>query len=500
MGLGSCTPLREMVYGTHVAVTGIESAPEGCLLSVRAARGPRCSARTAHLKRGAPPLKATVLGAEDSNQVPVRLDLLKPVAQARLALRSGRLPQTFLLSMKPCPDSESQAPDVTAAFTVRPSTNPSPGYLRGLPRETKASDEFGNDFLGHLVQALLRTVLRERPENPYDFLADHFRPEDTADLAEVLPRPSQMEVVVHRVEGAPPGAVLSLMAWKYKMQLPADSLGPRPWHTSDPAFYNLGLRSADGQPIMAHRDVDVLLEFDAGPGGLNPFRIDLLSSVATAEASLSPDSNASGTTMPAMEAAVGSSKVIMELQRSSRLSLPGSLQTTAASVWPRGVAPEDPSQFATAAKLATEYLENHQLLDFLRDLVADARTNRPADQFAFAARRLRAAAGRSMSPAPSLPQASDGHAPPAEPMQAWEEQGLQNYTASDSAQHSAKESTRAFHRADQVEPKASEREFDGQVDQSAVALGAADDAMTMRAIDKFSDLSGSADTARFEDT
>merc|ERR1712060_1044313 len=84
--------------------------------------------------------------------------------------------------------------------------------------------------LGPLMRAFLRTVVRERPDRPFRFLADQFRSgfpmENAIDgINTRLPQPKAidgqpMEVEVINVSGVPFGTIISFMACKPRLQAP----------------------------------------------------------------------------------------------------------------------------------------------------------------------------------------------------------------------------------------------------------------------------------------
>eukprot|EP00929_Paragymnodinium_shiwhaense_P024832 TRINITY_DN15172_c0_g1_i6.p1 TRINITY_DN15172_c0_g1~~TRINITY_DN15172_c0_g1_i6.p1 ORF type:complete len:1324 (-),score=429.97 TRINITY_DN15172_c0_g1_i6:195-4166(-) len=194
----------------EVEVLGVVGAPEGSILSLRAG-GQRRQAPATGIGKGAAFRFTT--GASGIN--PFRVDLLQPVASARLALKPGT--QNYSTVLKGT-GGDGQPP-IRVQFSVCEAGKGPPGGgfdtkpaieldcqeasphswadkasrnvpAKSLPSLGKLDDDMGGgispaavvakDYLEKhsllpFVRALLQTVIRERPVDPFGFIEEQFR-------------------------------------------------------------------------------------------------------------------------------------------------------------------------------------------------------------------------------------------------------------------------------------------------------------------------------------
>eukprot|EP00930_Biecheleria_cincta_P072664 TRINITY_DN60018_c0_g1_i1.p1 TRINITY_DN60018_c0_g1~~TRINITY_DN60018_c0_g1_i1.p1 ORF type:complete len:230 (-),score=35.39 TRINITY_DN60018_c0_g1_i1:463-1152(-) len=187
----------------HVVDT--EGIPEGCVLSVRAGATRRQAPVAADR-----PFRFTTSVADS---VPFKVDVLEPVATARLILRPGEeqrpdcqytIPleasNSFEGSGPPAAERRQQQTDTNMSVTIAvrptdeksakddddgPSSRPgtSPGGKRGVAGSASASrlgqasaarEYLDKHNLVEFTQLLVQSVIKEQPERPYEFMAQQF--------------------------------------------------------------------------------------------------------------------------------------------------------------------------------------------------------------------------------------------------------------------------------------------------------------------------------------
>lgn len=190
----------------HVVDT--EGIPEGCVLSVRAGATRRQAPVSAER-----PFRFTTTVAE---AVPFKVDVLEPVATARLILRPGEEQRTdcqYTIPLEASTSFEGSGPapkqdtkqghtDMSVTIAVRPTEEPS-GKAEGSragddgllsrpntspagarkPTSTSASrlgqasaarEYLDKHNLVEFTQLLVQSVIKEQPDRPYDFMAKQF--------------------------------------------------------------------------------------------------------------------------------------------------------------------------------------------------------------------------------------------------------------------------------------------------------------------------------------
>eukprot|EP00931_Biecheleriopsis_adriatica_P078182 TRINITY_DN5164_c0_g1_i1.p1 TRINITY_DN5164_c0_g1~~TRINITY_DN5164_c0_g1_i1.p1 ORF type:complete len:235 (-),score=46.00 TRINITY_DN5164_c0_g1_i1:92-796(-) len=185
----------------HVVDT--EGLPEGCVLSVRAG----ATRRQAPVS-GDRPFRFT---SSVSDAVPFKVDVLEPVATARLILRPGEEKRTdcqYTIPLEPSNSFEGSGPpptgapvkgdkDMSVTVAVRPveehpSSKPAdesqrPGISASnrkssggsnssarLGQASAAREYLDKHNLVEFTQLLVQSVIKEQPERPYDFMARQF--------------------------------------------------------------------------------------------------------------------------------------------------------------------------------------------------------------------------------------------------------------------------------------------------------------------------------------
>eukprot|EP00931_Biecheleriopsis_adriatica_P078183 TRINITY_DN5164_c0_g2_i1.p1 TRINITY_DN5164_c0_g2~~TRINITY_DN5164_c0_g2_i1.p1 ORF type:complete len:250 (-),score=43.16 TRINITY_DN5164_c0_g2_i1:162-854(-) len=184
----------------HVVET--EGIPEGCVLSVRAG----ATRRQAPVSGDRPFRFASSV----ADAVPFKVDVLEPVATARLILRPGDERKTdcqYTIPLEPSNSFEGSGPSPAAAsakgekemsvtVAVQPVEEPpaskvdqpqrpdTSGSQRKTSGGSNASSRIGQasaarEYLDkhnlvEFTQLLVQSVIKEQPERPYDFMARQF--------------------------------------------------------------------------------------------------------------------------------------------------------------------------------------------------------------------------------------------------------------------------------------------------------------------------------------
>ncbi|OLQ06995.1 hypothetical protein AK812_SmicGene9613 [Symbiodinium microadriaticum] len=323
------------------------------LLFVRADSGHQRQADVKQLQPGRIPLKVP-LQCSPLKPVTVEVKLMQRIAKARIALPGGDRSQKFIAELETLTGGRSPP---AIHFQVK--------SCRGGAHQPMPSSQ-SVEQLRHLIAALLRTVLRERPVDPLASLASHFQ-HDRSDCAgdtesePFLAGQAQTQIVVDKVTGAPSDAVLSIMAWKAQVLL----------------------------PVGAIPEGGMKLHFAEGPAGLNPFRIDLLMPLCGDEVVIRGMSDALPQTRQ-LTLRHDDAEVVVVIERGIS-KLPNrdeAEQSRASDCWPQCLAWDDPVHLTAAVEFAREYLAKHRLDKFLLDMLTEASAQPPADVYAFAAARL----------------------------------------------------------------------------------------------------------------
>lgn len=181
----------------HVVET--EGMPEGCVLSVRCGATRRQAAANAD--------RPFRFACSLADAVPFKVDVLEPVAAARLVLRPGEECRTdcqYTMPLVPSSSFEGPVPqatvpasvenDMSVTFAVRPA--PDEQAAKGEPErpnttplnkassgsapssrigQASAAREYLDKYnLVEFTQLLVQSVIKEQPERPYEFMARQF--------------------------------------------------------------------------------------------------------------------------------------------------------------------------------------------------------------------------------------------------------------------------------------------------------------------------------------
>jgi len=169
----------------EVEVLGVDGAPDGAVVSIRAG-SQRKQAAVAAIGSGTTPFRFTI-GASGVN--PFRIDLMQPAGTVKMALRHGE--GNYTADLKAIGKGGK---DVHVRFAVREAGKKGPREPlksaereKSVPKPTEdpedplqAAAAVAKEYLEHhqllpFVRALIQTVIRERPLDPYDFIANQFR-------------------------------------------------------------------------------------------------------------------------------------------------------------------------------------------------------------------------------------------------------------------------------------------------------------------------------------
>lgn len=179
----------------HVVDT--EGIPEGCVLSVRAGSTRRQAPASADRPFRFP--------ASSGEALPFKVDVLEPVASARLILRPGEEKRKNVMYTIPldclnqdnaekCPAGPSSSVPMSVTFAVQPieeqkeetkSDEQDGAYRkRGSSHgsssssrhyQAKAAREYLDQHnLVEFTQLLVQSVIKEQPDRPYDFMSKQF--------------------------------------------------------------------------------------------------------------------------------------------------------------------------------------------------------------------------------------------------------------------------------------------------------------------------------------
>eukprot|EP00746_Dinoflagellata_sp_MGD_P124046 gnl/MRDRNA2_/MRDRNA2_58652_c0_seq1.p1 gnl/MRDRNA2_/MRDRNA2_58652_c0~~gnl/MRDRNA2_/MRDRNA2_58652_c0_seq1.p1 ORF type:complete len:480 (-),score=107.64 gnl/MRDRNA2_/MRDRNA2_58652_c0_seq1:43-1482(-) len=173
----------------ELLVTGTEGIPEDSILSVRAGATRRQAPVTpAH------PFKFPT-GPDDAN--PFKVDVLAPIGGARLILKPGEEKYTIPIESEGEEASHRNLPPMSVTLAVKENTDGR--KCSPAKRHTQASaartylDEHN---LVEFAQSLLQSVIKEKPEHPYTFMAKQFH------LPDPKPRPNTCPPVLPRDSAA----------------------------------------------------------------------------------------------------------------------------------------------------------------------------------------------------------------------------------------------------------------------------------------------------------
>lgn len=190
----------------ELQVVGTEGIPEGCVLSVRAG----ATRRQAPVSADRPFRFPTTI----AEAVPFKVDVLEPVASARLILRPGEERQRecmYNIPLEPAPtftdegrqlSSANKAAISSVTISVKPSDDSRPPTRMGEDGErvteserpdsearkrtsgSAASSRHGQanaarEYLDQhnlveFTQLLVQSVIKEQPDQPYAFMAKQF--------------------------------------------------------------------------------------------------------------------------------------------------------------------------------------------------------------------------------------------------------------------------------------------------------------------------------------
>ena len=190
----------------HVVET--EGIPEGCVLSVRAG----ATRRQAPVSSDRP----FRFNCSVDEAAPFKVDVLEPVATARLILRPGeerRSDCQYTIPLEPSNSFEGSAPSPTSPpsggnkdmfVTIAVSPSDETPEAEELARTEEAEKGLSSSRIGQanaareyldkhnlveFTQLLVQSVIKEQPERPYEFMSRQFyfpepepRPRPPADL------------------------------------------------------------------------------------------------------------------------------------------------------------------------------------------------------------------------------------------------------------------------------------------------------------------------------
>eukprot|EP00419_Tripos_fusus_P043616 CAMPEP_0172833186 /NCGR_PEP_ID=MMETSP1075-20121228/24194_1 /TAXON_ID=2916 /ORGANISM="Ceratium fusus, Strain PA161109" /LENGTH=644 /DNA_ID=CAMNT_0013675903 /DNA_START=53 /DNA_END=1983 /DNA_ORIENTATION=+ len=323
---------------------------------------------------------------------PLQLELLQPLGAARVVLRPRAEAQTYRV-----PLDGSGAAYITfcirGAGCCETSNACSIGDNEKLqdsvsPLDATAKAYAEKHCLMPLMRSLLRTLVRDHPEEPFSFLGEQFvaaLPEQPdCDRIRSLALRHQGLGVEHRndafaevrllaTDGIPSDAILSVRAWNSRQQ-------------ASVAVLNSGK----------------VFRFKVGPAGLNPFKLEVLRPLGQANFSLDAcragehDVDVQGTSNASIRLlmrAAGSG--------SSRQTMGRSKQA-----WPSCIPASDSPVFPESVVFASDYLEARGILCDMKSLLRKLLQERPCDPLASIARWYRERAA-SASTCNNLSKGSD---------------------------------------------------------------------------------------------
>lgn len=175
----------------EVEVLGVTGAPEGSIVSVRVG-GQRRQAAANSIGQSKTPFR---FAAGPNGLNPFRVDLLKPVGSAKLALKPGEGSYTTTLHgpggrdvqvkfavCEPGKAPPAMDPDEAEAQAEEETKIPplSLDALKGADGQLPLSAAVAKEYLDQhnllpFVRSLLQTVIRERPEDPFSYIEEQFR-------------------------------------------------------------------------------------------------------------------------------------------------------------------------------------------------------------------------------------------------------------------------------------------------------------------------------------
>jgi len=365
--------------GIRAWVSRADDALRDALVCLRGDAGPPCQAHVRQLAPGNLPLNLK-LPCSPLKPVKVSADLMQTIAKARVVVDMQQLPckrAVSLTSSEGLSRTNMSTPGAVHFKVLTRGTGWKVSDEQVTPLATsKEPGETGKEAqLRQLLIALLRTVLREQPDDPYACCADHFQcrsesaeqhvcdtsfasdPEEPAEGASV-----GTLVVVEKVTGVPPGSILCITAWKKTFWLPVATL-----------------------------QRESVLHFENGPSGLNPLRFDLMVPLASGQVLVPGLTRALSQSRHLVLSHAGA-EVVVVLDRSMKGPQDEAKTQLAMDTWPACILSEDPAQLTRAVESARNYLVRHKLDTFLRGILEEAHHRPPDDAFALAATRFQAAA------------------------------------------------------------------------------------------------------------
>mmetsp|Transcript_19000 Transcript_19000/g.34307 ORF Transcript_19000/g.34307 Transcript_19000/m.34307 type:complete len:561 (+) Transcript_19000:76-1758(+) len=149
----------------EVRVLDVVGAPDDAVISVRNGRSRRQASAPAALEHIKSKGSFFSFMVEPGTESQVKVDVLKPLAGKRLLVRPGPAEYTFPLGGGVTDSNTGMSPAVPSiTMAVREVTDPK------LAAESPTMNS--EDGLGQLMRAILDEIIRERPEEPYSYIAD----------------------------------------------------------------------------------------------------------------------------------------------------------------------------------------------------------------------------------------------------------------------------------------------------------------------------------------
>lgn len=214
----------------HVRVLDAEGLPSPCILSLRFGSVRRQAAASALLESAVKfPLPVLELPSE-----PLKVTAMKQVGTALLVLHPHR--QRYRLELT----GNSEAHPISMDLSFRGHALQAGACLeeRALQERHGAAGADAGEYLAqhrllHYVQALLHSLVQERPEDPFEFIASQLRAvlmDDKAAAAEMAERAlpekpaKSFDVTIDRMEGIPEGSMVSVRVGTERRQMLASRL------------------------------------------------------------------------------------------------------------------------------------------------------------------------------------------------------------------------------------------------------------------------------------
>jgi len=140
--------------------------PEGCIISVRAGTVRRQAAAASGR-----PFRFPKIGMEEN---PVKIDILKPVATAYLVVKPGETQYKVSFGAGAVSEMDCEVEIKKAEGGTGDAAHGEEANKPGAGSANEAKDYLEAHQILQFIQALLQTVIKERPDQPYIYMARHF--------------------------------------------------------------------------------------------------------------------------------------------------------------------------------------------------------------------------------------------------------------------------------------------------------------------------------------